>query len=901
MKKILFFCLFLFGAAAFGEIVSQEIKPEDLKLSALNPKQGYISFFIKLPWNGDDGKHHGIFLIGNGKNGFGLEKSELGFLRLISFSKEGKRVARADVRSWKVGEWHHIAFAWFSNKDGVPLGLPLYVDTYCADGPVPRKSDFFENTGDNPAVFAKDLEWLGLRYCGEEWSRWGKTSDCYNLIAMVYRDYFRNLPVQSIKIVPTLSGVRANPALIKGAWKLFGLEAEVNGNFIPVTDEMRKYGNWSEYDAKPFIKWETENSSVASVVSNNLIKGVAQGKTKLTATYQGKTASYDLLVKDINQPDLSILYTSILPRYSHKALKTACAPGDVVTSIVHVANYGYQKSSPATKVRFRLYESSGLDFNPEAKVLFEKVSPLPELEGLEKAELEFVWTWPETPVFIEAVVEEDALGDLNSENNFTRDLNVARPLRFGFPPELLTNYYNAKAVNALGSFSLYDWVSSHKYKMDNLLREAKYPLITPNGITDTYRIDNIFFIYREKNEKQPFYELEEYYDGGFPIYANDIENKMECLDGINAAIVHELGHTCLGLPDVYGYPMRTLNFLLKDDKGKPYAGTHYMPDYDGSIMCSGAQNVPCGARYSSLMDGCHMWINPSNAGKIEYCKGSRGETFWGVQGRLIPMKENKLHFLDRDDKPLAGAAVYVYHVTHPPTQAFADKYFADCPKFAGQTDADGCFIIGGQTLNTWDCPETDRVEGQTHVWNPFGQTSDKSDATCDTAFTPNVYTAQGLLLIKIVTDEDTEFQLLPMTAFNEEYFRGHRFRGLYDLRTNLISSKPTPVQKKELPKKCQKRNLRPVAKLAGDKTEFELAPGEEITLDASPSSDPEGQALSYRWHNGGDWYSSDLREGVKQTYKAPEKVGEEKKIDLFVLDGLRASNPLHIKLKAVGK
>ena len=889
MKKA-FLLLLILTMGVFASD-SLDAGKEQLTTTFLDPANGYISFWMQAPWEGNDGKQHAIMAIGTSENGFCLVKSAKNMLRLSNFSADGERVARADVSSWKKGEWHHIAFAWYSNKEGMPIGLPLYIDTICEDGPVPNKNSFFDQEGDNPPIFAKNVTFSDIKYFNGAWS--GNQADAYNLFSMVFKDFFKGLPAEEIRITSKMCGVDANPLVVEGKEKTFALEAKFNGNWIRVTDEMRRYGNWSDFDAKPYIKWTVQDQEIAEVKKLSNVLGKKPGKTSLTAEYRGQLAKYDLEVTPIDQPDLCVLYTSVLPRLSSNSVKWFHAPGDTVTSIVHVANYGYKDSTAGTVVTFTLYKNPGLDFDPKAEVLYQKKAKVPALQGMGKAEFQFVWQWPEEAVWMESKVEADKEGDLDPMNNIIRDRNVSRPLRFGFQPDTMTNLYTERTINSLGSFNLFDWTSSHKYRLDLLLRETKYPGICPDGITDTYRIDRMYYIYKEKNEKQPYYQVEEWFDGGFPIYTHDLS-----LDGISAAVVHELGHTCLALPDVYSYPVRTVNVLVRDDNGCFYARTPAMPDIGGSIMNALGINVPCGAMYSPLMDGCHMWINPSNAGKIEYMKGQRGERFWGVQGRMMPIKQNIFQFFDRNDEPLKDAAVYIYQITNTKTASFADKYYSDWPKFAGNTNEEGSFTVGGETLDSWDCPTTDRTERRTSVWNPFGMISEESNATVDTAFTPNVWTTEGLLLIKIVASSGVEFCNVSMAIFNEEFFRGNKIRGTYKIRTNLINSERQSVKTKELPEACREKNLKPIAKLKGGKTEFSVKKGQEITLDAGESSDPEGQPLEYRWHDGGNWYSTDLRTGPVQIYKAPDKAGETKKIDLFVIDGIRTSDLVNITITA---
>jgi hypothetical protein len=162
-------------------------------------------------------------------------------------------------------------------------------------------------------------------------------------------------------------------------------------------------------------------------------------------------------------------------------------------------------------------------------------------------------------------------------------------------------------------------------------------------------------------------------------------------------------------------------------------------------------NIPCGGAYPSLMDSCQLWLHSSQAGHIKHYKGYRQDRFWGTQGRLIPTRANCCSSTTAD-QPLKGAAVYVYHVAQVPVQDSGAKYFTDRPKFVGQTDAEGRYVFPNETDGEWDDPETDEVDGSIPVWNPFG------GAKTDTAFTPNVWTVEGLLLLRMSRpDEEIQF------------------------------------------------------------------------------------------------------------------------------------------------
>jgi len=244
-----------------------------------------------------------------------------------------------------------------------------------------------------------------------------------------------------------------------------------------------------------------------------------------------------------------------------------------------------------------------------------------------------------------------------------------------------------------------------------------------------------------------------------------------------------------------------------------------------------------------------------------------------------------------NDEPLAGAAVYVYHVSQVgAVQDSGEKYLADRPKFIGRTDEDGRFFFPDQSDVAWDDPDTDEVEGTHPMWNPYHRVSS------EVAFTPNVWTVEGLLLVKMVCGSRTEFHWMPLTEFNQAFFRGE-IRGAYPIRTSLESSPvPTPIVRPEIPPEIAEVNLAPVAVC---EKEITVACGEEYTLDGSRSHDPEHQPLAYRWMRR-SWGVPGPQRGIGPTFaaRAPAEQGEVQ-LCFYVIDGVRISEPVHVTVHVV--
>jgi hypothetical protein len=254
----------------------------------------------------------------------------------------------------------------------------------------------------------------------------------------------------------------------------------------------------------------------------------------------------------------------------------------------------------------------------------------------------------------------------------------------------------------------------------------------------------------------------------------------------------------------------------------------------------------------------------------------------------VPQWYNWLYVTDVSDRPLVGAAVYVYQIQGGPNGA---QYFYDRPKFIGHTDADGRFTIPRETDEEWDDPDTDEVDGRIGISNPFGRPTEP------VAGTPSCY-GLPMFLIKIVSGTQTEFHYLTLCECNVAYFKDP-VKAEYPMRTSLKPrSEPgeTPIVRPPVLEAIRTKNLRPVAVV--DKTELTVKVGEEFTLDGSQSSDPEGQAIvNYDWQlvdgECDPWRST----GATMTGK-PKKAGTVR-FEFFVNDGLRTSDTVGITVNVV--
>jgi len=460
----------------------------------LRQDQGIISFWLRPDWDGDDGMRHALLRIGDPeRNGLSLAKAESGMLRYVMASASARTAARADVSHWKAGEWHHIAIAWMSRNEQ-PLALALWIDKTAVAGPIVGLNDFLD-----PAVMDDARVWIG-----------DTTSDAVmdelimrdrfdiegnRQLGLVYRDYFRTAPYEEIEIDHESSSVPADRRVIAGFTKQFGLLAGADDDMVRITDFTVRYGCWSNFDAKPFIRWATSDGAIATVDDNGLVTGVAPGRCKLLAEFRGMEAKYDLTVIPADRPDLDLIYVERLPRYANDGPKLTPESGDTVQFVANVLNAGFEPVPRGAVVRFELIPDANRNFRLDADedaVHSEDAVIDHRLRSWRGTTVTFSHTWTREPVWVRITLDPDGrIPELCEANNACADLNMARPVRFGYDREFLESCYAERKINLVGSFSYYDYINAQKRRTDVMVREAIHPETSPIGIRDSFRTDLI--------------------------------------------------------------------------------------------------------------------------------------------------------------------------------------------------------------------------------------------------------------------------------------------------------------------------------------------------------------------------------------------------------------------------
>jgi hypothetical protein len=642
-------------------------------------KHGIISFWLRPKWDGrvaSGGSIHKLLRIGDpSQNGLQIEINNAnGLLRFVMAGKNGSStkvtVARTDVSSWKAGDWHYVMVGWRDVNDK-PAGLAIWIDKTPVMSTVFGGAEFM-----NPAAMKDCYVYVGdpsaNAYMDELVIR---VSDLEDATPTAYRDYFRTAPYTAIQITHMPQQVKSDKRVVEGFKKQFGVTATkvINPDKGTTTTEHitcfdGPHGSdWEDFDARPYITWDTDDSGKATVDVKGLVTGVdvTSSPVDLRASFRGMQATYPLTVISADKPDLDMLFVERTPRYHKGKTKVWPYEGETVTSVVHYGNFGF-KQSPASKIKFVLVPDLNGNFAIDANELTDKkkIVKSVNVEGMKPGGMNavtFEWDWPSYPVFVMVTIDpEGKIDEICEANNQRCELNTGRAIHWGYGANdnQFIDDWKAKTMNLVGSFSDYDWCHANGERINIILRNAVHLTTTPTGIHDSVRTD-LFHTFKEYFKEHENPQGQEC-DGGY-------EEMWDTRMTLSPGNIHEMGHNVLGLPDLYGHEIATYNVFPKDENGKPYGGTPLIPSvsrhHNVAPWSSATWGYPdeLGLGYTPLMVNNHMWLDAFCAGLIQAYAGQRkglGD-YCDNFGRMVPNK-NSLQITDINDEPLKNAQVYAY-------------------------------------------------------------------------------------------------------------------------------------------------------------------------------------------------------------------------------------------------
>lgn len=886
---------------------------------------GMIGFWLRPVEDGllaKGGSDHVILESGN-PAADGLQVSwdnSKGVLRFVMAGKNNAETkitaCRTDISGWKANDWHHVQVAWL-DFESKPLGLAIWIDSVavasCIFGGTEFMSPPSENSisiGDSTSnAFIDELLFRGNAVEIDS----GDTKNSAH--SWVYRDFFRTAPYTSIQITHTPNRVKSDTWVLLDKQKQFGLMGKRLLNTstgATKTEYLTNYDKnrspWGEYDSKPYITWTSSDTTYATIDANGLATGQKATTRPITleADFAGLKAAYPLEVNDWNdKPDLDLMYVERTKpdgsRYGRYDTPNWPASEEPVVSHVHYGNFGYVDAGSFT-IKLELIPDSNGNFKldadePTTTVLTSKVD---SLAAGSTGEVNFNWKWPSTPVFVRVTLDPDnAMDEICEANNQRCEKSNAKAFQWAYRKKQFDDDYNNKVVNLVGSFSDYDWYNAETDRVATLLPESVFPTTSPDGILDAIRIDKFteWLDCPNRDDEPSLQTAPVFFDGYFDPFpwVHSSVTPME----YDTVVGHEIGHTTLGLPDLYGQCTSIDDMLLKDPDGNRYSGTSIYPitrKWDNIAMFSSAvydHPDECGVGESTLMNGCLPWLDRFSAGLTQFTRQGRydlSRDFWGPNkfGDWIPTK-NKLQFNDLNDNPLKNARIYIYQIINTfEAYTYGNRYYPDRPKFILSTDGSGCCDFPTTTCEYWDDWYTDRNDGVVTLSTPFATAEGKAVVPC--------WTAGDVFLIKVVgNDSDVEFHLLPLTEFNANYFSGITTEAIYLIRTSLTSPSQLPAI---TPPTDPAGGKKPIAKVKfnnqiySNNSEVTVAHGEILSFDGTVCSDPEGYSpLRYRWDSPFG-RSSEAVYNIDTNKRTPGDYD----IKLCVIDSVRYSKLLTIKL-----
>ena len=497
-------------------------------------------------------------------------------------------------------------------------------------------------------------------------------------------------------------------------------------------------------------------------------------------------------------------------------------PGETVTFTAHVKNIG-EATVPIFEFQWfvdNILVSSGTHSNLAPGDTIQKT-----LE----------WSWIDGNHDVKFVVDPNhVIAESSKANNEREDKTNGPYLRLHVEQSVYDAFNSIQ--NMVGTFSFEDWAQAHMDAFNQKIIDA--------GGFETARIDEIVV--------EPDGSLPEWgthapdnwlWDGswGFSYGPNSwCDVNCDKNEGpahtwpsnpisywattIQLTLLHEWTHQ-LGIIDSYqlnydwNYAANNevithcSEFIIGVTPQQGYEDcVYYNPDLAG--MMSGAYHLG----YTPFFVGA---LN-SNLG---YRRGYFGEYLYD-----IPV-QNKIRVLDVATNPLSNAEVYFYQDTG--CNSLPDEVI-----FSGTTDNNGEFTLPNRAVT----PITTET-GHTLRANPFGDI--------------NVVGCNGVFLIKIIANGQTDYQWMDISMFNLAYWSGSETTATYEISTNLVTNAdPTNADPTNL---ALNKPTTALCQLGGQPVcQFDASHTPEKAVDGDKSS-----ADSYwaPWNNQGssdDWWQVDL-------------------------------------------
>lgn len=452
-------------------------------------------------------------------------------------------------------------------------------------------------------------------------------------------------------------------------------------------------------------------------------------------------------------------------------------PGEEVRFIGHVKNHGQVKPIPGFRYRWLIND----------EVVGQGTLSKPLAPG-EEVTVSMNWNWEaehsdhrdQTVIlYVEPALPCD---EVTLNNNQLTDCIEALSMGFYVEKSFLGEFH--PEVNGLGSYGFEDWLQWQLQIWNEVwMARSRYPVVAPDGSRERVRAQRITIVedgalaggVHVPGDKTNFL-----YDGewGFAWNQENPKDSQQYIAAIRLHVergfLHESSHQ-IGLNDLY--VMNIDASLPNGDRGKVHltAGTgsvitRGMIDPYGGLMGGGDTRPhrfdgPLGIAETPdpepALDAEPLELYSSedvgalNTG-LGYRRGFFGEFMYDLPERIF------LRFVNPAGDPIPGAKITIY-------QERDGAFFDDPPVMELETNQEGVVLLPDQpTLE--DAPFT-VATGHTLRPNPWGRI--------------NVVGANGVFMIRVEADGQTDWQFVKIHELNLAYWRGNRDSFVYDVRVRI--------------------------------------------------------------------------------------------------------------------
>ncbi|MCI0514700.1 T9SS type A sorting domain-containing protein [candidate division KSB1 bacterium] len=386
----------------------------------------------------------------------------------------------------------------------------------------------------------------------------------------------------------------------------------------------------------------------------------------------------------------------------------------------------------------------------------------------------YLWAW--TFDRHELEFQLDPQNIFPEEEEFNNKLLIyTNAIAVGFYVEQRTYDYFHQYQKLLGvhSNSWEDWAQRHVRRWNQMFANAIYP-DSPQGVLDRIRIDQITVVpdgalplagglpSNNPNLNDRTVDLQWGFDAKIvesSFYANHSLAADTNPFYFEGSLLHELGHARY-LIDLYGMNVHedgSRKTIAIQENGQPIAGTAYLPFKGDAVYLTPLKG---------LMNSQYTYIDPYSTAALNLIAGHRAvKGNCNAPGNIgifmndLP-RQNRLTLMDPTGVRLAGANLKIFRAT-PQSGVWYGKHY--------DNQADGEFTADslGQVL-VGRCPFD--PNGQIH--HDYGWSN-------------------AVLILRVAHLGKIGYTFLEVTAFNFEYWRGHKTLGNYEVTVNLID--PTAV------------------------------------------------------------------------------------------------------------